>query len=113
MGTRIESPVEDFPGFVILKSPLTLPQVIAIQDAWDAVKLLGDDITSAKQNYALLPALIACVDKWDIEWHHEIPDPPTPETFPASPAIASGELVNWLIKEISLLLYEAEETDPK
>ena len=113
MGTRIESPVEDFPGFVILYSPLTLPQVIAIQDAWDDVKLLGDEITSAKHSFALLPALIGCVETWEIQWHPEIPDPPTRETFPASPSESSAGLVVWLIKQINLLLYEAEETDPK
>ena len=113
MGRRIESPVEDFPGFVILKSPLTLPQVIAIQDAWDDVKELGEDVTPAKQSHKLLPSLSGCVEEWHITWDKEIPDPPTADTFPASPSESSAALVIWLIKQLNLLLYEAEETDPK
>ena len=106
----IESPVEHFKGTVQISDPLTFPQVIAFQDAIrETVKLINEDgrdtIALAKVHYALLPGILSCVEKWDLE---NIPKKLTAKNFPATPMTASGELVDWLRDEITSLVIEAE-----
>jgi hypothetical protein len=96
---------------VELHDPLTYPQVIAFQDAIsDVVELLkdGEEPTLQRLHYALLPGLIPCVEKWDLE---SVPEFPTVDTFPAVPMLASGELIDWLRDEIQSLITQ-ETTVP-
>ena len=102
----ITSPVERFPGTVTLSDPLMFPQVIAFQDAVGEVQKLGEDEkTWPKMLYALLPGIIVCVEKWELEW---IPEYPTLDTFPGTPLMSAGTLVDWLQGEVTALLVEAE-----
>lgn len=106
----IESPVEHFKGTVQLSDPLTFPQVIAFQDGIrDTVKLISEDgkenIALAKLHYALLPGILLCIEKWQLE---NIPKKLTAENFPATPRVATGELIDWLREEITSLVIEAE-----
>lgn len=100
----ILSPVGRFPGAVTLSDPLTFPQKFAIEDANTVAVGLGET-TQSRLNYALLPGICACVEKWDLEGFAE---GFTPDTFPATPPVASAELVSWLLEEITLLYTEAE-----
>ncbi len=106
----IESPVKHFKGTVQLSDPLTFPQVIAFQDVIrDTMTLINEDgkekIALAKLHYALLPGILLCVEKWQIE---NIPKKLTAENFPATPRTAVGELIDWLREEITSLVIEAE-----
>lgn len=47
-----------------------------------------------------IPALIACVEKWEIE---NFPDKPTIETFPLTPRAATSELIQQIFDEIKLI----------
>ena len=106
----IESPVEHFKGTVQLSDPLTFPQVIAFQDAIrETMNLISEDgkenIALAKLHYALLPGILPCIEKWEIE---NMPKRPTANNFPATPMIATGALVDWLRGEIMNLVIEVE-----
>jgi len=106
----IESPVERFKGTVQLSDPLTFPQVIAFQDAIrETMQVISKDgkenVSLAKLHYGLLPGILACVEKWELE---NIPEKLTADNFPATPMTAAGELVDWLREEITMLVIEAE-----
>ena len=94
---------------MVLHDPLTYPQVIAYQDAIsDVVKLMedGKEPTLQRLNFALLPGIFACVEKWNLE---NIPENLTIESFPATPMQAAGELIDWLREEVLLLITQATE----
>ena len=102
----ITSPVKRFPGTVTLSDPLTFPQVIAFQDAiGDVQELEEGEKTWPKMLYALLPGIIACVEKWELEG---VSEHPTVDTFPGTPLMSAGKLVDWLQGEVTALLVEAE-----
>lgn len=91
-----------------LSSPMTLPQAItwerAIRDIQGKV-----DVTITDINYALLPSICNCVEKWELEGLGDL----TPDTFPATPRMKSVELINWLTKEITAIYTgEEEKADP-
>jgi hypothetical protein len=100
----ITSPVKRFPGTVTLSDPLTFPQVIAFQDALGAVGEL-EKTTWARLRYALLPGIISCVEKWELEG---VSEHPNIDTFPCTPLVSAGKLVDWLQEEVTALLVEAE-----
>jgi hypothetical protein len=104
MGKTIKSPVKKWPGTVTLYDPLSLPQVVALEDAFAQVKKLGQKISLSKQHKELLPAIEDCVASWDLEG---IKNPPSP--FPATPRKPANQLLNWLIEEVTALFSEDEE----
>ena len=53
-----------------------------------------------------LPAIFACVEKWDLS---NFPKEPSPQNFPMSPREDSHKLIDWLFSEIKKVYYgEAE-----
>jgi len=105
MSRIITSPVPKWPGTVTLSDPLSFPQALAFQDALEEARKLGDNASAQQANYLLLPGVIACVEKWELDGIEN----PTPDTFPATPAMSSAKLVGWLVGEISQLYQEANE----
>jgi len=96
---------------VEIHDPLTYPQLIAYYDAIDEVQSLrsenGDKPPSViRLRHILLPSIVGCVAKWNLE---NFPKKVTADTFPASPTIASGEVIDWLQSEVMLLITEAGE----
>lgn len=106
MSKVITSPVDKWPGTVTLHDPLTFPQVLAFQDALDEARALGGEASVSKVNYTLLPGIFQCVETWELDG---IGENPTPDTFPASPALSSAKLISWLIEEVTALFQEANE----
>lgn len=109
MSKEIKSPVKKWPGTVTLCDPLSLPQVVKIQNALESAKELAEDGNLDKLGLAefhneLLPAFVPCVEKWDLEG---IEDPPNP--FPATPRVSAAKLMSWLSTEVVALFNEAEE----
>lgn len=100
-----KSPVDKFPGEVVLPDYLTMPQVIAWGDAVEAAHELGDKPRLDKFNACFLPGIFACVQELRLDGFQQ---PVTPENFPGTPRRASAELVSWLIGLISAL-YNGEE----
>ena len=103
MSKVVTSPVKKWPGTVTLSDPLSFPQAIGFEDAIDAVRAL-EDPSQQRVNYTLLPAVLTCVEKWELEG---LGDPPSP--FPATPLVASARLLAWLVQEVSRLFNEADE----
>ena len=99
----IDSPVKQFPGQVELPDAVTFPQYIAYQDALTAAR----EENGARQNFALLPGLLACVLAWRLE---NVPEHPTVETFPASPPVAVSRLLAWIIAELSKMIHAADDS---
>jgi len=109
MPKRISSPSSRYPGEVVLADPLTLPQALAWEKAIRTAQTNDDNATITDVNYAILPGVCACVEKWELEGLGEL----TPDTFPASPRKASIELINWLISEITrIYVGEEAKADP-
>ena len=118
----IQSPVNHFPGTVTLSDPLTLPQVVKIDEClfnrrnyFDEAEIDGERGYTLKQgNFPSqadtvgVSAIIECVDEWALK---NFPDEVTAETFPGSPRKASRELIGWLILEL-LNVYNGETEVP-
>lgn len=116
----IESPVKRFPGRVHLADPLNFEQYFAIEEAIETSREFvtpyeedGKEIAVVKfgkdqlhYNHAFVPAIIACVEKWEIQG---LPEIPTVKDFPASPVLSAARFASWLIDELMKVLQEAEE----
>jgi hypothetical protein len=98
----ITSPVERWPGEVVLASPLTLPMVAEIEEAM--VSARGKKSNAARFT-AFLPGVFACV----LEWHlgGGFPERPTLDNFPVAPALDRNSLLAWLVSETIDLYNEA------
>jgi len=108
MSKRITSPSLRWPGAVVLSDPLTLPQALAWEKAIRHVQQNKDEVTITDVNYAMMPGICACVEKWELEGLEQV----TPDTFPATPRRASIELASWLVDEITRLYRGEEEKAP-
>lgn len=98
MSKVITSPIKHYPGAVTLRDPLFLPQAELI----DSVYLIYSDFQAEKVTFAELdkpkiPAIVACVEKWELQ---NFPESVTADTFPMSPKKPRRELIDWLWKEI-------------
>jgi len=110
-----DSPVERFPGHVILPEYLTLSQVRAFEDVLDSVRdrFAVDDSEESEKIVWLsvvseerLPVILMCVNEWHIEG---VPDKPTIDIFPMTPVANANDLVKWLfdlIRELWIGDYE-------
>jgi hypothetical protein len=111
MGKVITSPVKRFSGTVTLADPLTFPQY----KAWQAAARLANEAinsgtaTPGDVDALLVPGVLACVEAWHLE---RFPAPVGVENFPATPRKASGQLLGWLVREITALT-QGEDEDPK
>jgi hypothetical protein len=109
MSKRVSSPSPRWPGSVVFWDPLSLPQALAWEKAIRSIQDRTDVATITDINYAILPGICACVEKWELEGLEQL----TPDTFPATPRRKSIDLINWLIGEISTIYSgEEEKADP-
>jgi len=104
MGVTVKSPVEKWSGDVVLCDPLTIEQVIAIEDALDAGVEIGDSefikslakstdgVASLKWNSRLdaiyIPVIAKCTESHTLPFEFD--------KFPASPRKDSHLLVTVL-----------------
>lgn len=103
----ITSPVKQFPGTVTLTEPLFLPQAEVIEEALD-FKVDGDTIRITTLDKKYLPAVFACVEKWDLV---NFQVDPAAQTIQMSPRRASHEVVDWIWSEI-IKIYIGESEVP-
>ncbi len=108
MSKQIKSPVKKWPGTVTLHDPLSLPQVVAIQNSLESAKALAEDgdldkVGVAEYHNELLPAIMDCIESWDLEG---LENPPNP--FPGTPRKPAAKLMGWLSTEVVALFSEAE-----
>ena len=113
MSKVIKSPVERWPGQVTISDPMNYDQVRKIEDAMDAghgfdpssymSKLQEVEVVwTSKINQASLPAILACVESWELK---DFPENVTEANFPATPRGDAMELAAWLFGEIQSVYY--------
>lgn len=107
MPKTITSPVERFPGTLVIADPMTFQQAIAVEKSWRAATTLGDGASVAEYQAAWLPGLCACVVECQLDGMTEL----TPDTFPATPRTESAKLISWLIGEV-VKVYGGGSDDP-
>lgn len=98
MSRKIISDIKGFEGSVEIADPLTLSQAQLVENGMEKPKL-GEDgryWLSVKDEFQL-PAVIACVEKWEIK---NISASPTIDTFPGSPRVTSHDLIDLIFSEI-------------
>lgn len=102
MSRTITSPVKRFSGSVVLPDALTYPQLMAYMDAVDVSSTEKDNV---RAKIAMLPGVIACVEKWSLDG---VPSDPTAETFPSTPLKSSLAVVAWVQREINKLIFDGD-----
>lgn len=102
MSKTITSPVKEFPGSVELPDRLTMPQALAFEQSIRDGQAL-EEASQTQYDAVMVEAICACVEEWELEDFGQL----APDTFPATPRIASAELIAWLYGEI-ITLYNPE-----
>ena len=107
MSKQITSPVSRWAGTVTISDPLTLPQVQLIEAG--SQKPEGHEgektIWLSELDELKLPAVLACVEKWELENF-------TADPFPASPRADSHKLIDFIFTEL-VGVYLGEAAIPK
>jgi hypothetical protein len=105
MSKRVECSIKRFKGAVEFKDPLPYPTVIKFERA------IREKKANEEQDLGelLLPLFIESVEKWELK---NFPEKPTVETWPGSPRAAAGELIAFLIGEITQIYKGSEDNDP-
>lgn len=94
---KIESKV--WTGTVTIFDRLVLPQVELIEAAlFDEPPVKSDKVKLTDLDRPKLPALIACVEKWEI---NGFPEPVTVDNFPLSPRRETHNLIEQIFREIA------------
>ena len=117
MSKVIKSPVEHFTGEVTLSDPLSFPQVFKFRDAMAAGRALiqedaeseETEVDQLEYNFAVLPGVLACVEKWNLD---HCPANPDLDTFPATPSLESNEMLSWLLVEV-VSIFRKDDPDPE
>ena len=106
----ITSKSKAFSGTVTLCDRLVLSQVELVENALlDApVPDAGGRVRFTDLDRPKLPALLACVEKWEIA---NFPDPVTVDNFPLTPRKQAHELIEQLFDAIKLV-YNGEVEIP-
>lgn len=130
MSKKVISNIEGFKGLVVFRQPLNLEQVFAIEDAQDSAVDLEPSSFLMKVNEAdgkkdadgnaikvswssradkfLIPALLLCIEKFEIEG---FPENITFETFPLTPRSESQQFIDFLWSEL-VKVYQGEKEIP-
>lgn len=98
MSKTITSPVKEFPGSVELPDRLTMPQALAFEQSIREGQAL-EEASQTQYDAVMVEAICACVESWELEDFGQL----APDIFPATPRIASAELIAWLYGEIITL----------
>ena len=93
----ITSPSTRFFGTVYIAEPLTCAQAEAIEAAMEINIQPDEKIWYTVLDKKKLPAIFACVEKWELS---NLPENITSETFPFSPRKDTHQLIDWLYDEI-------------
>jgi len=114
MSKTVKSPVGIFSGTVTLSEPMNYDQVRAIEDALDegsevepsSYMQTNDSkkkiVWTSKVDKISLPAILSCVEKWELS---NFPDSVNELTYPATPRSSANKLTSWLFSEIMKIYY--------
>lgn len=104
----IASNSKRWPGSVTITEQLTLPQVELIESALEPLQDSGKQVFFTAIDKNTIPAIIACVEKWDLK---NFPDPVALETWPMQARKESHMLIR-LIWEAVIQVYIGEQEVP-
>jgi hypothetical protein len=106
MSKVVNSHSKKWPGTITLCDPMTLSQAAAWETAIGRAQKVIDarDGGRAAYDFALLPGVFACVEKWDLKGLENV----TLETFPLKPHKERAALLAFLIGEITELYKDTE-----
>jgi hypothetical protein len=106
---RIISESKRWPGSVTVFDQLTLPQVELIERALEPVEPGPDGrIFLTAKDKKIIPALLVCVEKWDLA---NFPTPPTLDAWPMTPRKESHALIDQLWRAL-MDVYTGEQEVP-
>ena len=109
---KCQSPVKKFPGYVVLPDFLNVFQVRAFEDAYfgdpNEAAREGEKVYISVSDEKMLPIFVELIKEWHIDG---IPENPTVQEVPMTPAKAGHELVAWLSGEL-FKLYVGETEVP-
>lgn len=104
MSKVITSPIKRWAGTVTIADPLTIPQAQLIEaglkqpEGHEGESRIWLSVIDAEK----LPAVLGCVEKWELENF-------THDPFPASPRADSHKLIDWVFSELfKVYIGEAE-----
>lgn len=98
MSKVIQSKSKIWTGTVSLHDRFTLPQVELVEEALLTIPPVNDGkVRLTDIDKPRLPALLACVEKWDLK---DFPDPVTVDTFPLTPRRPAHELIEQIFDAI-------------
>lgn len=99
----ITSKIKRFPGTVAMPDFLTLPQVLAFEAVNEEVRAMrdtGQELSLSKVNAITLPFILKIVTEWKISG---MENHPTIDNFPATPRLASAQLIAWVMGAVTEL----------
>ena len=113
MSKVLQRKMEPFTGSVTLSDPLSLEQEAAVERANYHLERAIENIDGEAdgvsiRTLAILPGVLACVEKWNIAG---IPENPTIQTWPTRPRNAVVSLVSWLFVEIGKIYTDAQDPE--
>lgn len=102
MSKVLTSPIPAFEGTIQLPARLTILQCSEIDKAFGNPNDLLSDNKSERVWYSVsdmrvIPALLACVEKWNIK---DFPENLSLENFPATPRAESHKFISWVWSEL-------------
>lgn len=114
MPKTITSPSKLYSGTVTLPDFLTYPQLSKVMLALHETEKIkaeygSGSLTDLDTHVAWIPAIIACVEAWELAG---IPKNPTVDTLPASPRDEMRSLIALLIDEIIKVFKGETELPP-
>jgi len=105
MPKTVDCPIARWPGQVTFKDPLPLADCVKLERAIRVVEALDYEPTRSEADELLLPAVLACVERFDLGNGFTV-DP-----FPGSPKASSARLVAWLITQVIKIYRDEGESE--
>lgn len=98
------SPIKRFAGTITLPDALTFEQYAAWERAISDARQTGGSYTV--QAISILPAICMIVETWSLD---NLPEHPTPETFPATPVRQVSDLLVWLVDCVGKIIDQEDD----
>jgi len=102
----IQSTSTRWPGSVTITTDPSWEQIDALESSFDIDIPKTDKVWYSVIDRNKIPAVIAWVEKWELQ---NFPDAPTDETFPRVPRVESHKLVDGIMREIMAVYNGAQE----
>jgi hypothetical protein len=103
MSRKIEINTKTFKGSVTIADPITIPMALLIDEAMGPPPEKKEQDGNTKKvwltpiDVRILPAVLACVEKWEVSG---IPENVTEDTYPASPRADSHSVLMDIFNEL-------------